>query len=191
MKYIVVLVTLFFSLQVTAQVSTNVYWTEQTNMQPTDVIYYNIQHPLVWKDFRGMANENTTVAAMTVSGFGYKADMKNIGAKGQLNIGVYCYFNKNTSWVKPGKTTEYILGHEQHHFNISYIAASFFVEKLKTTSVNLSNYKALLPALYKEGCDMMNKLQADYDGQTKNGQAKDIQAKWNEYLTLKINALIK
>ena len=190
MKYLFLAVAIFFSNWTIAQLKTNIYWTQQTNLPKSEVIYYDLQSPLVWNDFKGTANGSSIAAAITVSGFGYKAGMKKSGEEGQLDIGVYCYFNKNTSWVKPGKTTGYILSHEQQHFNISYIAACYFVEKLKTASVTNSNYSSLLPALYKESCDLMNKMQNDYDGQTKNGQLKDIQAKWDEYVSKRITASI-
>lgn len=191
MKYFFILSSFLFFQLTNAQLSTNVYWTEQTSMSSSDVIFYNTQKQLEWKDFRGKPIESSRAAAITASGFGYKADHKNTGSKGQLNIGVYCYFNKNNSWVKPGKTTEYILSHEQNHFNISFIAASLFVEKLKNAGLNNQNFNILLPRIYKESCDFMNKMQDDYDGQTKNGQLKEIQAKWDNYLVKKINFITK
>jgi len=191
MKYLFIII-LFFSAPCTfAQLSTNVYWTEQTNMNAAEVIFYNVQKPLAWKDFKGKPDESSRASAITASGFGYKADIKNVGSKGQLNIGIYCYFNKNNSWVKEGKAVEYILNHEQNHFNISFIAASIFVEKMKAASITSNNYNAILPRIYKECCDIMNKLQDDYDGQTKNGQLKDMQSKWNDFLSKKINTLTK
>ncbi|MBC7868243.1 MAG: hypothetical protein H7X88_11980 [Gloeobacteraceae cyanobacterium ES-bin-316] len=189
MKYVISFLLLFYTIDATAQFNTNIYWTEQTNMASSDVIYFHSKTPLVWKDFKGTPVESSRAAAITASGFGYKADVKSIGSKGQLNVGVYCYFNKNNSWVKTGKNTVYILTHEQNHFNISFIAASLFVEKLKAASITNSNYSVLLPRIYKESCDIMNKMQDDYDGQTKNGQLKDMQAKWDEYLQKKISVL--
>jgi hypothetical protein len=191
MKYFFILSSFLFFQSANAQLNTNIYWTEQTTMPSSDVIYYNTQKQLKWKDFRGKPNEVSRAAAITASGFGYKADLKNTGSKGQLNIGVYCYFNKNNSWVKPGKTTDYILSHEQNHFNISFIAASLFVEKLKTADMKIQNFNILLPRIYKESCDFMNKMQDDYDAQTKNGQLKEIQAKWDDYLFKKINLITK
>ena len=192
MKYFFLIISLFFFYFTQAQFSTNIYWTEQTAMPVSDVFYYNASRPLTWKDFKGQPDaSNTRAAALTASGFGYKADFKNVGSKSDLNIKVYCYFNKNNSWVKEGKTTEYILNHEQEHFNISFIAASIFVEKLKAAGMTKSNFNSLLPGLYKECCDIMNKLQEDYDGQTKNGQLKDMQAKWDTYLKEKLKAITK
>ncbi len=189
MKYLLVFFCFSFTSVLKAQVVTNVYWTEQTTLRPADIIYYSQQRPLSWSDFRGTTNDKTLAAAVTASGFGYKADMSSTGSKSMLNIGIYCYFTKDKSWVKPGKTTEYILNHEQNHFNISFIAAKMFEERLKKASLDRSNFNVLLPSLYKEYCDMMNKMQEEYDGQTKNGQLKDVQQKWDAYLSQRLSSL--
>jgi hypothetical protein len=160
-------------------------------MPSSDVIYYNKARPLSWKDFKGNPDAASQASAMTASGFGYKADYKNVGSITNINVSVYCYFNKNNSWVKPGRTTGYILNHEQQHFDISFIAASIFFERLKTASITKSNYNVVLPNLYKECCTIMNKLQDEYDGQTKNGQLKDEQERWNTYLKEKIKVFTK
>ena len=160
-------------------------------MPAGETIYYSSSKPLSWKDFKGTPDNNSVAAAITASGFGYKADFKSTGGKSQLNIAVYCYFSKKNSWVKPGKTTDYILTHEQHHFNISFIAANFFMDKLRTAGITRANYNVLLPKLYNECVAIMNKMQNDYDGQTKNGQMKDVQAQWNDYVSAKIKIATK
>lgn len=184
---------LFFMTAITskAQVTTNVYWTEQSSLPSSQVIYYNPSHNLQWPDFIGVPQTAGIVAAITMSGFGYTASMKRNASKGEINIGVYCYFSKNKSWVKPEKKTAYILNHEQHHFDISYIAARIFADKVKNSGVTTSNVNVLLPRIYKECCDIMNKLQDDYDGQTKNGQVKEMQERWNNSLDEKLVAFTR
>ena len=173
-----------------AQLTTSVSWTEQSTFPVKEVIYYSPDKNLNWADFKGSPIESRA-AAVTVSGFGYKANINTRNGKGQLNTSVYCYFHKNKSWVKPGRTTSYILNHEQHHFDISYIAARIFVNKLQSMVFTSSNYNVMLPRIYNECCDIMNKMQDDYDGQTKNGQLKDIQAKWNDLVDEKISLITK
>lgn len=190
MKLSFLIFSCFFFHCVTAQLATNVVWTEQSTLPVTEVIYYSSDKNLNWKDFKGTPLESRA-SAITVSGFGYKANINTKNGKGQLNISVYCYFNKNKSWVKPGRTIPYILTHEQHHFDISYIVARVFVDKLQSTVFTSSNYNVLIPRIYNECCDIMNKMQDEYDGQTKNGQRKDIQAKWNELLDQKINLITR
>ncbi|MEO6539321.1 MAG: hypothetical protein ABIT07_03060 [Ferruginibacter sp.] len=191
MKYIFFSAFILFSSNVWSQLVTNIYWSDQSGLPVSEAIYYSQDKRLDWPDFKGAPNTGGNIAAITTSGFGYKASMKNNGSKGQLNIGIYCYFNKDKSWVKSNKKTDYILNHEQHHFDISFIAANLFADKLKNTSVTITNCNSLLPALYKECCDLMNKMQDDYDGQTKNGQVKEIQEKWDSFLNKKLATFIK
>lgn len=191
MKYFLLFCLIFLFQGAHAQFNTNVYWTEQTTLSPSNIVYYNAAKPLTWKDFHGTPAEASRATAITASGFGYKADVKNKGSKGQLNIGVYCFFNKNNSWVKTGKATDYILDHEQNHFNISFIAANYFIDRLKNASFTVTNYNVLLARFYKESCDYMNRMQDDYDGQTRNGQLKDVQLKWNAYISQKVSVLTR
>ena len=160
-------------------------------MPASEIIYYDAKEKLIWNDFEGPSRDEGTVAAMTVSGFGYQAGIKTSGGKGQLNISVYCYFSKDKSWVKPGKTTPYILTHEQHHFDVSYIAACIFIDKLQSSVFTNSNFNTLIPRIYNESCAIMNKMQDDYDGQTRNGQLKEEQARWNILIDDKIKFFTK
>ncbi len=186
MKFLSSFFLLFFIGSSYGQVTTNVYWTEQTEMSKPNTIYYNPDKNLVWADFKGIPGPPSPVAAITASGFGYKANMTSSGGKGEINVAVYCYFNKNSSWVRPGKTTAYILNHEQHHFDVSYIAAGIFINKIKNTALTTSNCNVLLQRVYKECCDIMNKMQDDYDGQTMNGQLEEKQQKWNSFFAEKL-----
>ena len=191
MKFSSLVFLFFISYSLNAQLVTKVQWTKQTSMSLSDVIYYNSENKLVWGDFRGTPVEGGRTAAITMSGFGYTAGMRSSGQKGQLDIQVYCFFNKNRSWVKPGRNTAYILTHEQHHFDISYIAANIFIDKIQSEALTNENYNALLPRIYNECITIMNKMQDDYDSQTNNGQEKDRQEKWNRFIDDKITIITK
>lgn len=177
-----------------AQLTTKVEWTQHTSMTASEVIYYNPVNKLSWPDFKGKVpadNSNTRVAAITMSGFGFSASLSSSGGKGELNIKVYCFFNKNRSWVRPGKTTAYILNHEQHHFDISYIAACIFIDKLQSAVITTKDYNNLLTRIYDECIETMNKMQDDYDGQTRNGQEVTVQEKWNKFIDDKMLLITK
>lgn len=190
-KYLFIVFLCLVSFIANAQFVSNVYWTEQTSMPASETIYYSANRPLKWSDFNGLPIQSSPASAITASGFGYKADFKSNGSKTQLNIAVYCYFSKTASWVKTGKTTSYILNHEQQHFDISYLAADIFFRRLKTSNLTKENYKAFLPKLYNECVALMNKMQQEYDGQTKNGQLKNEQERWNGIIAEQLQAAIK
>jgi hypothetical protein len=182
MKYILLfsLQSIFF-INAHAQITTNIAWVEKSNMNAADVIYYNAITKLTWVDFKGPQGPPSVVAAITSSGFGYKAGMHSTNDKGEINVSVYCYFSKPKSWVRKGKTTAYILNHEQHHFDATYICTKKFIAKIRNANLTTTNMNEVLAKLYKESMAEMSKLQADYDGETMNGQLKDKQKKWNDF----------
>jgi hypothetical protein len=185
------ILSLFLYTSRPGQLQTTVTWTKETALHPDEVIYFEPGENLVWDDFRGTPPPGDRAAAVTVSGFGYQANVRTSGGSGNLDIKVYCYFHKDKSWVKPGRNTPYILKHEQHHFDISYIAASIFLEKLRSANFTTSNYDHLLAQIYDESTDIMNSMQDDYDGQTKNGQLRNMQAEWNNTVDTQINDIIR
>lgn len=188
MKYLLGLLALLIADVSQAQISTNIYWTSNTDLPVAETIYYNKNMKLTWKDFTGEPVMAGNAAAVTMSGFGYKASLKKAGDKGQLNIAVYCYFTKNKSWVKPNAKTGYILLHEQGHFDISYLAAQLFIQKAKELSSDAIACNKSLPELYNNVIAQMQKMQSDYDTQTKNGQLEVLQDKWNKYFAERLLA---
>lgn len=187
MKQSLIFILLLTSRTTYAQLKANISWTESSNMPAKEIIYYKPGNELTWNNFAGKPPvDNGVTAALTVSGFGYSASVKSTNGKGDLNLSIYCYFSKPKSWVKPGKNTAYILTHEQRHFDVSYIAAAIFVQKLKLANFTMANYNTLLPQIYNECCDLMNKMQNDYDGQTKNGQVTLEQQRWNALIDEKM-----
>lgn len=192
MKFLLLFSFVLATTNGNAQLTTKVEWTEKTSMPVSEVIYYNPSNKLVWANFKGKPQDpGGRTAAITMSGFGYSASMHSNGKSGELTVQVYCFFNKNKSWVKPGKTTDYILLHEQHHFDIAYIAANIFIDKLQSAVMTSSNYNVLLPRIYNECIDVMNAMQDDYDNETNNGQDTAIQSKWNRFIDDKITLITK
>ena len=143
-----------------------------------DTVYYHPENKLSWSNFIGPYEPTGNVAALTASGFGYRAAMHSKNGKGNITIYTYCFFSKPDSWVKPNRHTDYILSHEQHHFDISYIGMKLFMSKLSQANFTLQNYQSLLNKIYKESYQAMSDLQHRYDGETKNGQLPAKQAEW-------------
>ena len=190
MKYCLALS--FFLITGTAytQITTTVRW--QVNKAPdaNDTIYYANDRKLNWKDFQGRPDTKSIAAAITVSGFGYMLAMRSMNTKAAVTITVYCFYNKARSWVKPGVQSDYALLHEQHHFDITYIGACLFIKKLKAAVFTLNNYAEIIESINHECNAEMEKMQNDYDGQTRNGQLKDIQANWDKKIDAQLAVLI-
>jgi hypothetical protein len=186
-KYLSFLITtLFFTTQIFAQVKVNVSFTTNSKLNPATIIYYNKLKKLTWSNFIGMPVASSNAAAITSSGFGYMADMQTKNDVGTINIKVYCYFNKQKSWVKPSAKTAYILEHEQRHFDITYINTLAFMESIKKATITPDNMNEVLGKLYKQTNDSMSQMQIQYDAETSNGINKIQQAKWNKLIAFKL-----
>ncbi|MBL0356823.1 MAG: hypothetical protein IPP72_07965 [Chitinophagaceae bacterium] len=142
-------------------------------------IVYDRHRKLSIEDFKGKPEEESVAAAITNSGFMFKAGYRNVNGKATLSITVYCSFDKELSWMKQKAKTAYILSHEQHHFDITYIGTLLFIKKLKQVNFNQEKYKEQLHNLYNEVVIDMQKLQNRYDTETNNGILTDKQAMWN------------
>lgn len=188
MKYFFSALFLLLTSTGYSQIFTTVQW--QASPPLGDTIFYQPGESLAWKDFQGDPEKRSIAIAITASGFGFSMSMKSRNGKTTLMITVNCFFNKKNSWVKPGMKSDYALLHEQHHFDITYIAACLFVKKLKAANFTLSNYSALIDKINDESYAGLEKMQNDYDGQTKNGQLKDVQAEWNKKIDLQLAALL-
>ena len=185
------LVQILFSVSSFAQITVNVKWINQPKLYPNDAINYTVTKKLTWNDFKATPPPPSLVVAITSSGFGYSADMKSTNGKGEINIFVYCYFNKLKSWVRVKGKSAYILEHEQHHFDATYIASQIFIQKVKAAKITDDNMNAVLGALYKEANAGMNKMQNEYDTQTQNGILKEKQTVWNSFFEVKLLEISK
>jgi hypothetical protein len=186
---------LFFILLFTcsvsfAQVNTIIRWETSPGANSRDTIFYNPSKKLAWKDFQGNPDRASRAAAITESGFGYRMAMQyNSNGKANIVITVVCFFNKTGSWVKKGMASDYALTHEQHHFDLTYIAACAFVEKLKATRFTVDNCASLVERINDECYRDLDRMQNDYDGETRNGQLPNIQFAWNRKIDLQLENL--
>lgn len=169
-----------------AQVNTIIEW---HTGNASDTIFYDPSNKLEWDDFRGRPVRTSIAAAITESGFGYKLAMKTSGRKTNIIITIVCFFNRTGSWVKPKMASDYALVHEQHHFDLTYIAARLFYEKLKAARFTADNCAALVEKINDDCYKELDRMQNEYDGQTQNGRLRNVQADWNKKIDLQLESL--
>ena len=181
---------LFVSAKPSAQnLSVVVNYTTNPRLSDKSLIFYDANKKLNWNDFRGVVDASSVAAALTDAGFGYNSSYSYSAGKGTLSITVYCDFNKNTSWYKPEGKNDYILKHEQHHFDIAYINTMQFVDRLRRGNYTTTNYHRLIGAAYKECATSMNAMQNEYDDETQHGILKDKQQEWSDKIDKQLEAL--
>jgi hypothetical protein len=189
MRYLFFFTSLLATLSAYAQLNVTVKWLQQVPAAKNDTIYYNPDKKLTWLDFEGKTDLQSDATAITASGFGYQSAMQYRSQKTTIEIAVFCYFAKQNSWVRGEKESYYALNHEQHHFDVTYIVANLLIQKFKAVKFTRNNYVDLIEKIYKESCVEVEKMQNDYDGQTRNGRLKSVQADWDKKIEKQLNLL--
>lgn len=189
MRLISVLIFCIITSSGFSQLKVSINWQPVNASPKSDTIFYISNPTLNWDDFQKKEEEGSNSAALTTSGFGFGAGLHTQNDKGTLTINVFCYFLKSRSWYKEKYRNEYVLNHEQHHFDIAYLGTNYFVKKLKAAKFTTKNYSALLQSIYEEAYTYMDDLQDQYDGETRNGRLKDKQASWNKKIQDQLGAL--
>ena len=164
-------------------------FTDYSEKKEGDSIYYAVKRPLTWDDFKASVVTGSKFDAEAFPGFGYeeRADV----AMGTINvrIAVKVYLPKSAGWVKSGSRTDYALNHEQRHFDIVKIVAEHFKKKLAAEHLPVSNFEGPINVEYLESLREMNRLQKEYDNETKHGSDQTAQLSWNERIDKELKKL--
>jgi hypothetical protein len=155
----------------------------------SDTIYYSINRPITWDDFKGTPDYNNPGGAITASGFAFNASMNMAGNNIYLNVGIYTFFSKKSSWKKSNINSSYHLLHEQHHFDITRISAEKFLNELLKANFTTDNYNKLLSSLFTKAFNENTVLQQKYDSETRHSINTSEQLKWNNKIAQEIKSL--
>lgn len=189
-QFFVLLVAIVSSVSANAQkIETTINYVTAVPGISDNTILYDAPGKLKIEDFKGKPENDNVAVAITTSGFTFKAGFRKAEGKSSLIIGVYCTFNKETSWMKERGKNDYILLHEQHHFDISYISTLLFIKALKKIKFKQEGYMDQIKDVYYAAIKQMEALQQQYDSETNNGILKDRQAAWNKKIDDQVTVL--
>jgi hypothetical protein len=127
---------------------------------------------LTWDDYLAKPPITTDAAAITSTALGVEYSLKN----NTLAYTITCRFSKTNSWGR--HKTDYILQHEQGHFDITELFARKLAKELKEYKFSSRNYQEDLSKIYKKVMDEKEKYQNKYDKETDFSRNKGEQAEW-------------
>ncbi len=151
-----------------------------TNHGYVERFSYADKSKLDWSDFRGAPDMKSNFDSAVNTGISYQwtivsKDGEDIKLKYEIES--YCY--PALSWVKKGQSTNYLLAHEQLHFDISELHARIIRKKFKDYSpTSNKNVKKDLNRMYKRVERMRINMQEKYDHETDHSRNKGSQKKW-------------
>lgn len=161
------------------------------NFVPSDydgMIFWQEGRSINWEDFKAAPNPSSPFDAEANSGVRYTYSYTTKGNTAQVNFEVHSFFNAHQSWIKTQKQTDFLLAHEQLHFDISELHA----RKLKKA---FSEYK-FSKTPKKEIEKIFNKInkeralmQVKYDEESDHSKNKLEQAKWKAFVKAELSTL--
>ena len=143
-------------------------------VETAEYIPWHHERLLTWDDFQGPPKRHTDAAASTSTSLGISYQIVN----GELTCQITCHFSKPKSWGS--LKTDYILAHEQAHFDITEIYARKLHEALSNYKLSRKNYQQDIGRIYNEIVDGKEAMQKAYDGESDHSRKRKQQTEWLE-----------
>src|SRR6476620_6785064 len=137
-----------------------------------EMIPWRNERKLSWDDFLSSPQKQGDAVASTSTSLGISYQVKN----GELTYTITCNFSKKKSWGL--LKTEYILAHEQAHFDITEIHARKLYEELYRYEFNPDTFKKDIAAIYERIVNEKEAMQNSYDKETDHSRRKKLQLDW-------------
>lgn len=142
--------------------------------EANEFIPWSNEKLLCWDDFLCDPKKGTDAVASTSTSLGIAYQMQD----GQLTYDITCSFSKDRSWGL--MKTDYILAHEQGHFDITEIFARKLNEALQNYQFNKRTFKKDISEIYQSVVKQKEEYQKMYDGETDHSRNKKVQYDWLE-----------
>ena len=146
-------------------------------------INWSAERKLAWNDFKAQPPNNDSRAAVTNTHLGFSYYFSNA----KLTHKVECRFVKTNSWglVK----TDFILQHEQAHFDIAEIFARRLHKAILEYPFNSKSYRNDLDLIYEKIANAESDFQKQYDTETNHSLNKQKQVAWLKKIAAQLEEL--
>ena len=135
---------------------------------------------LGWEDFQGKPSVEIPFHANTNSGIAYSWGMKGSANRLELTYTVETFFYTDQSWVRPDFKNDFLLKHEQLHFDISELYARklrVLLSQVDGSKLNKDSSKQL-NKLYETIAAERSAMQEQFDKETNHSSNKEVELKW-------------
>jgi predicted secreted Zn-dependent protease len=143
-----------------------------TIAQDNEFIRWSAVKRLTWNDYLASPSTSNDIAAITSTALGMEYHVRN----NSITYNISCRFSKIKSWGR--YKTDYILQHEQGHFDITEIFARRLVKAVREYKFDPKKYQDDLSKLYKKIMEEKEEFQEKYDEETDFSRNKVKQAEW-------------
>ncbi|NNE30795.1 MAG: DUF922 domain-containing protein [Winogradskyella sp.] len=156
-----------------------------------ETMSWNESRKLTWADFKANPIENSEAVALTASGITFGYSLQTSGKRiVDFSNSVEAHFYPNQSWYHKDRSDDYILSHEQLHFDITELYARKLREQLSKLVVN-QNVKAQMQRLHTRINKAVDLTQKRYDEESNHSINIEVQKKWEQFIQAELTKLDK
>lgn len=147
-------------------------------------VSWNEHRPLVWDDFRAEADKNSSFHANSNTGISYSWRLNNKNGVVELEYEVCGNFYPDLSWVAANSKNEYLLKHEQLHFDISELHARKLRKRLDDLPISWlgKDPRKKLNGYYEIVDRERREMQTQYDKESRHSLDKEAEARWQKFV---------
>lgn len=186
----------YFDKWINREVSTNEKLAERVKISfhnferqlSNDTLFYAPGRNLKWSDFKSPPDFKSRFAAEIFPFFSFDESSRIVDGEIKVNLNLKVYLVRSFSWVKSFAQNVYTLNHEQRHFDMVKIAAERFKENIGKETLTVDNYQGIISFEYLESLREMNRMQLQYDQETKHGTDQLQQERWNRIIAEKLRS---
>ena len=149
--------------------------------QENEKISWNAEKSLSWSDFKASPKKHLPYKANTNSGISFSWNSSESSSGIELNYEVGSNFYPNRSWVKEIEEVDYLLAHEQLHFDITELHARKLRKSLESYEPG-NKMKKELDAIYSEIEKKRRQKQIRFDKETNHSINKEAEFKWRLFV---------
>lgn len=156
------------------------------------VLSWNASNKLAWSDFKALPDNKVSAVAVTASGitFGFSITKTDSNQVISFDADVSAHFYPEKSWFKRELADNYLLSHEQLHFDITELHARKFREQIAKLT-NLSTVKQDLRRLNESINTALARMQNTYDEESDYSRNEEAQANWQDYINKELQKVAK
>ena len=151
--------------------------------QDEQFIEWSLSKKLSWDDYLAKPSKNDDAAAITSTALSFEYHVRN----NNMTYKISCRFSKTKSWGR--YQSDYILKHEQGHFDITEIFARKLLKAIKEYRFDPKTYQNDLSNIYNKIMDEKEEFQSRYDNETDFSRNKLRQAEWLEKINEELDKL--
>jgi len=153
-------------------------------------IIWQEERKLVWDNFKSSVNRESIpdVTAYTHCGWEYSV-VKSTNPKSPVKIEVTAIFNEDKSWKDTKRINDYILLHEQKHFDIAELFVRKFRKEIEEKIKTSGDYDKIFNTVYSKISNDYKNFQMSYDRITQHGMNKKKQAEYNALIAEELDNL--